>query len=192
MKICVYGAASDLILQKYKDICFALGEVMAKRGHSLVFGGGGHGVMGATARGVKSADGYVLGILPKFFVEQNTEHLYEKCDKVIWTEDMYERKALLEGNAEAFIIAPGGIGTYDEFFAVLTNKQLGRHEKPIAVFNAFGFYDGFNDIFNKAVDEGFLNESCMQLFKSLKTPEEVIEYLESEPQGYDKTNLKNG
>lgn len=192
MKICVYGAASDLILQKYKDACFELGEELAKKGHSLVFGGGGHGVMGATARGVKSAGGFVLGILPKFFIEQDTEHLFEGCDKVIWTQTMYERKALLEDNAEAFVIAPGGIGTYDEFFAVLTNKQLGQHEKPIAVFNVFGFYDEFDDIFKKAVAEGFLNPKCMQLFKSLKSPEDVVNYIESAPCGYSKTGLKNG
>ncbi len=75
MKICVYGAASDLILQKYKDICYELGAELAKRGHSLVFGAGGHGVMGAIARGVKSQNGYVLGIVPTFFKEQKTEHL---------------------------------------------------------------------------------------------------------------------
>ena len=192
MKICVYGAASDLILQKYKDICFELGAQMVKRGHSLVYGAGGHGVMGATARGVTSENGYILGIVPTFFKEQKTEHLYEGCSKVIWTETMYERKELLEENSDAFIIAPGGIGTYDEFFAVLTNKQLGQHEKPIAVFNAYGFYNEFLDIFNKAVNEGFLNASCMQLFKFLDTPEEVIKYIETAPVDYDKSKLKNG
>ncbi len=105
---------------------------------------------------------------------------------------MYERKALLEKNADAFIIAPGGIGTYDEFFAVLTNKQLGQHVKPIALFNAFGFYDEFDDIFRKAVDEGFLNADAMLLFKSLRTPEEVLEYIESAPTNYDNLKLKNG
>ncbi len=105
---------------------------------------------------------------------------------------MYERKALLENNADAFIIAPGGIGTYDEFFAVLTNKQLGQHVKPIALFNAFGFYDEFDDIFRKAVDEGFLNADAMRLFKSLKTPEKVLEYIESAPTNYDNLKLKNG
>ena len=131
MKICVYGAASSLIAQSYKDAAKDLGKKIAKRGDSLVFGGGANGVMGAVAEGVYEEKGHILGVVPKFFKEANSEVSFKKCSEYIYTDTMRERKCEMEKNCDAFIIAPGGIGTLDEFFEILTLKQLGRHNKAI-------------------------------------------------------------
>ena len=93
------------------------------------------GLMGAAARGVKSGGGYILGVIPKFFDEERVEAICDFCDELIQPDTMRQRKQLMEDNADAFIIVPGGIGTYEEFFEILTLKQLCRHNKPIALYN---------------------------------------------------------
>ena len=135
MRICVYGAASPIIDPEYIRLVEIMGEKMAKRGHSLVFGGGGNGLMGAAARGVKKGGGHILGVIPKFFDDEKIEAVYSECDELIEPDTMRERKQIMEDNAEAFIIVPGGIGTFEEFFEILTLKQLCRHNKPIAIYN---------------------------------------------------------
>ena len=144
LRICVYGAASPSIDEKYIAAAEALGGVLADRGHSMVFGAGARGLMGAAARGAKRGGARIHGIIPTFFKEEDIEAIYTECDELTFTEDMRERKRLMEENADAFIIMPGGIGTYEEFFEILTLKQLGRHKKPIVIYNAFGYYDRGN------------------------------------------------
>ena len=135
MKICVFGAASSLIDPAYIEKVEELGREMVKRGHSLVFGGGARGLMGAVARGVRAEGGYIFGVIPKFFEEEDVEVAFRQCDELIKPDTMRERKQLMEDNADAFIIVPGGIGTFEEFYEILTLKQLCRHNKPIAIYN---------------------------------------------------------
>ena len=146
MRICVFGAASPTIDPEYIQKVELLGEEMAKRGHSLVFGAGGNGLMGAAARGVHKGGGYVLGVIPKFFEEEGVEAIYDKCDKLIFTETMRQRKQTMEDNADAFIVAPGGIGTFEEHFEILTSKQLCRHNKPIVLYNVKGYYNELEEV----------------------------------------------
>ena len=141
MKICVFGAASAAIDQCYIDAVERLTEEMARRGHSLVFGAGGSGLMGAAARGTKRGGGYIHGVIPNFFREERLESIFGACDKLTFTETMAERKTTMEDDCDAFIIVPGGIGTLEEFFEVITLKQLGRHHKAIAFYNIDGYYD---------------------------------------------------
>ncbi len=140
MKICVFGAASSEIDEIYINAVEELGENLAKRGHELVFGAGGNGLMGAAARGFKRGDGKVYGVIPSFFRDENIEAIFDKCDELIFTETMAQRKTKMEDIADAFIVVPGGIGTFEELFEVLTLKQLGRHTKPIAVYDIDGYY----------------------------------------------------
>ena len=195
MKICIYGSASDNIAQKYKDVVFDLCVTLAENGHELVFGGGTHGVMGASARGFHSAGGKVIGVTPNFFKETLAEELYDKCDERIWCETMHERKQAMENLADAFIIAPGGVGTYDEFFSVITQKQLDRHTKPIVLFSPFGFYKGIDIVFENAIKENFVKSSCLKLFATFDNAADVIAYLDSDaPYEYlkIKQSLKDG
>ena len=134
MKICVFGAASNEIDKSYIEAVEKLGEEMAKRGHTLVFGGGGNGLMGAVARGVNRKGGRIIGIIPGFFRDETVEAIYDKCDDLIYTNTMAERITAMTNMSDAFITVPGGVGTFEEFFEVFTLKQLTRHSKPIAIF----------------------------------------------------------
>lgn len=179
MKICIFGAASAHIDKIYIDEVEALGEKLAKRGHSLVFGAGATGLMGAAARGFKKGGGHIHGVIPKFFGEEGVEPVYEGCDEVTYTDSMAERKKVMEDEAEAFIIAPGGIGTFEEFFEVLTLKQLGRHAKPIAIFNISDYYDDLQRLMNTVTERRFVNFRCNEIYDSFSDADEIINYVEN-------------
>ncbi len=164
MRICVYGAASPTIDQEYIRLVEKMGEEMAKRGHSLVFGGGGNGLMGAAARGVRAGGGYILGVIPRFFDEENVEEICDFCDQLIQPETMRERKQIMEDNADAFIVVPGGIGTFEEFFEILTLKQLCRHNKPIVLYNIRGYYNEICHAMEESVKKNFIKDNCMELY----------------------------
>lgn len=192
MRICVYGAASDKIDAKYIKTVEIMGETMAKRGHSLVFGGGANGLMGAAARGVKKGGGYILGVIPKFFEDENVEALYKECDKLIEPDTMRERKQLMEDNADAFIITPGGIGTFEEFFEILTLKQLCRHNKPIAIYNIDGYYNEILHAIEQATVKQFIRGGCLDLFKICQTTDELFDYIETPERQRSIKELKDG
>lgn len=178
MRICVYGAASSTIDKEYIDLVEKLGEEMANRGHSLVFGGGGTGLMGAVSRGVRKGGGYILGVIPKFFEEEKIEAICNVCDELILPDTMRERKQIMEDNADAFIVTPGGIGTFEEFFEILTLKQLCRHHKPIVIYNINGYYNDIVNLMNTSISKNFVREKCLELYSvtdNLETLFEVIE-----------------
>lgn len=182
MNICVYGAASNHILNIYISEGEALGVAMAKRGHNLIFGGGGSGLMGAVARGVHSHGGVkITGIVPNFFMENGKRVdgiLFDKMDEFIETDTMRERKKLLDEMSDAFIITPGGIGTYDELFEMLTLKNLGRHKKPMAVFNTNGYYDSLLSVIYKGIEDGFIGEKVHDLLFVSDDITEVLDFVE--------------
>ena len=179
MKICVYGAASPTIDSQYMKKVEEMGSEMAKRGHSLVFGGGGNGLMGAAARGVHSAGGYILGVVPQFFKDENIEEICDFCDELIYTDSMRSRKQIMEDNADAFIIAPGGIGTLEEFFEILTLKQLCRHNKPIALYNLMGYYDDLSNTMEQAVKKNFIRANCKKLYFLTDNLGDMFDYIEA-------------
>ncbi len=179
MRICVYGAASPTIDEEYKTKVEELGRIMVERGHSLVFGGGGNGLMGAVARGVKAAGGDILGIIPKFFGDEAVEEICGFCNRLIEPDSMRERKMIMEYSADAFIVTPGGIGTFEEFFEILTLKQLCRHNKPIAVYNIKGYYDDIQNVMGNAIEKKFVKENCLDLYKVTDNLDELFEYLET-------------
>ena len=180
MKICVFGAASNEIDNSYIELVENLGKEMAKRGHSLVFGAGGNGLMGAAARGVYSGGGKITGVIPSFFKDENIELIFDKCDELVFTETMAQRKAKMEDLADAFIIVPGGIGTFEEFFEVLTLKQLGRHAKPIAVLDINGYYKKLEEFLEVSVKEQFIRGGCKNLYFYSTSIDEIITYLEQD------------
>lgn len=179
MRICVYGAASPTIDREYMRIVENMGEILAKRGHSLVFGGGGNGLMGAAARGFKKGDGYIFGVIPKFFQEETVEEICGFCNELVMPETMRQRKQIMEDNADAFIVVPGGIGTYEEFFEILTLKQLCRHTKPIAVYNIMGYYDSLQAVMEQAIGKNFIRENCLELYRITESLDEIIDYIEN-------------
>lgn len=189
MNICIYGASSNLIDKTYITATEELGEKMGKKGHTLVYGGGANGLMGAAARGFVKGGSKVIGVAPSFFQVDGV--LFEKCSEFIYTETMRERKKIMEDRADAFVMTPGGVGTYDEFFEMLTLKQLGQHKKPIAVFNINGFYDKLTEMLENAVEQKFMTRKCLELAPVFSDADELIEYLENyTDDNYDFSVLK--
>ena len=189
MKICIYGAASNEIDQNYINIVEQLGKKLAERGHSLVFGAGNGGLMGAAARGFHEGGGKITGVVPAFFQNDGIEPLYDNCTQVLSTADMGTRKTIMEDLSDAFIVAPGGIGTFDEFFQVLTLKQLRQHNKPIALFNINGYYYSIQALMHNGAEEKFLREDCLGLYGCFneKQIDEMIAYIEEEPKENNKS-----
>lgn len=176
MNICVYGASSNTIDPGFLSGGEELGKQMAHRGHSLVFGGGANGMMGAVARGMSELGGEIIGVAPTFFNVDGV--LYPHCTRFFHTETMRQRKQIMEEQADAFIMTAGGIGTFEEFFEILTLKQLGRHTKPIAVLNTMGYYDPMEQMLRSAVDQNFLREASLDLYGIFDDPAELLDYLE--------------
>lgn len=175
MNICLYGASSDSIEKIYRDTAYDLGATIAKKGHTLVYGGGGNGVMGAAARGAFDNGGAIVGIAPTFFTVDGV--LYDKCTEFVYTNTMRERKQILEDRSDAFIVAPGGIGTFDEFFEIFTLKQLERHNKPIAIYNVNGYYDDMIKMLELSAENNFMKPKTLELFRCFTDIDEMIEYV---------------
>lgn len=178
MRICVYGASSPTIDQKFIRKTEIMGREMAQRGHCLVFGGGAHGLMGAAARGVRENGGHIIGVIPKFFKKEMVEVVSEICDEIYTPDTMRERKQIMEDFADAFVMVPGGIGTYEEFFEILTAKQLCRHNKPIAIFNIDRYFDELLHAMQVATQKNFIMDSVSELFCVTDDLEALFNYLE--------------
>lgn len=192
MKICIFGASSASIDEVYIKEVEVLAEKMAKRGHSLVFGAGATGVMGAAARGTKRGGGYIHGVIPEFFREERVEKIFTDCDKLTYTKSMAERKTLMEDDADAFIIAPGGIGTLEEFYEVITLKQLGRHSKALAMFNIGGYFDTLEKFMREMSEKDFMAQACHGMYRYFTDADELLDYLEGySPSQESWRKLKN-
>lgn len=174
MRICLYGSGSRKIDEIYTDNAYRLGCRIAELNHTLVFGGGDTGMMGACAKGVHENGGKTLGIAPEWI--GNFEPLCETCSEFIYVDSMDERKNEFVNNSDAFIISPGGIGTLDEFFEIITLKKLKRHDKKIIVFNIAHFFDKMIEMIDEMGEKGFLYKQ-EELFKVCNSIDEIFEYL---------------
>ncbi len=181
MVVCVFGASSAEIDEIYISKTYDLGVALAKRGHTLMFGGGGNGLMGAAARGFSGVGQHITGVAPSFFNVDGV--LYEKCDKMVYTDTMRDRKKYMEDNSDAFVVVPGGIGTYEEFFEVLTLKQLAQLSAPIVLFNINGFYDKLVKLMDEDNENGFIRKGVKDLFVVTDSIEEVIKHIENADTG---------
>lgn len=177
MNITLYGAASDHIDHVYIERVEELGRAIARRGHTMVFGAGATGLMGAAARGMRAEGGRIIGVTPRFI--RAMEPVFEYCTETISTKTMAERKTIMEDKADAFVIVPGGIGTFDEFFQILTLKALGRHNKPIVLYNINGFWDNVISVIGTDLIKGFISPEVARGFSICETPESVFHTIEA-------------
>ncbi len=190
MKICIYGASSNDIDKSFIEAGEKLGKEIASCGQTVVFGGGAGGLMGAVARGAHSANGEIIGICPSFFNVDGA--LFQNCTDMIYTKTMSERKTLLEDMSDAFIVTPGGIGTFDEFFETITLRQLCIHTKPIAILNTNGYFDPMIKMLQSAVEQKFMPATNMNLFFASDDCAKILNYLkEYKPTENDITSFKN-
>lgn len=178
MNICVFGAASNDISKDYIESCEEFGKKLAQRGHVMVYGGGTGGVMGAIARGATEGKGKIIGISPEFFDHDGI--LYDKCDELILTDTVRERKRMMEDSAQAFAVLPGGVGTLDELFEVFSLRQLQVHSKPIALYNRNGYFDGLISFVKNAIEEKFMEPACAEMVVAFNDADELLDYLEKQ------------
>ncbi len=190
MNICVYGAASNDIGERFLNAGYELGKSIARRGHGLIFGGGNTGMMGASARGAHENGAHVTGIAPSFFNVDGI--LYPLSDEIIYTETMRQRKQKLEDMSDGFVVSPGGIGTFEEFFEILTLRQLGRMDKPIVILNIDGYYDSLIDMLKHTAETHFMSEKNFELFAVSDDIEKALDYIESpEKLSFDVKELRH-
>lgn len=179
MNICVYGASSKQIDKDYIATCEHFGSVLTKAGYGIVFGAGKYGLMGAVARGAtKAGSKSLIGVVPEFFKSRDV--LYDKCTNLVFTKTMRERKKYMEENSIGFVILPGSIGTFDEFFEILTLKQLSRHEKPIVIYNINNYFDPLLNMIKECIEKKFLTDDCYKLFTVCDTAKAVINAIEND------------
>ncbi len=174
------------------DAAFRMGQTIADRGMTLVYGAGSTGTMGAVADGALQAGGDVWGVIPKMF---DTPHLAQKnLARYEVVENMHVRKARLVEISDGFIALPGGFGTFEELFEVLTWAQIGLHRKPIGLLNTMGYYEPLLAMVEHADSQGFIYSEHRQLFTSADTPETLIEALTNHrfPEGIERWVDRDG
>ena len=150
--------------------------MMAERGIALVYGGGRVGVMGTIADAVIDAGGTVTGIIPDFLMQKEVGHTGVTSLEVVAT--MHERKARMAELSDAFLVLPGGLGTLEEFFEVLTWRFLKLHDKPIALLNTDGYWDRLSECLQGIADAGYARPATLELATYAETPAEALEILE--------------
>jgi len=157
-----------------------LGEILIDKDIHLVYGGGEIGVMGIIARTVIDGGGKVTGVIPDFLMELEVGN--PDVDELIITEDMHDRKRTMFERADGFVILPGGLGTLDETFEIMTWKQLRQHEKPIVVVNVNGYWEPFQALIENNIKGGFAHPAILDLFTVVETAEDILEALENAPE----------
>jgi len=184
--ICVYCGSSDKVAKAYLEAARQVGTEIAKRGLQLIYGAGGTGLMGALADAVLAGGGDVLGITPKAF---NTPQLaHPGLTQVEVFDDMHQRKSRMAELADAFVALPGGFGTLEELFEILTWAQIGLHAKPVGLLNTNGYFDRLLDFLDHVRAEGFIYAEHRQLYSHADTPAALLDALAAyqPPQGLER------
>ena len=172
-RIAVYCGSAYGVRNSYKEAAIALGALLAKRGIGLVYGGGEVGLMGAVANATLAAGGEAIGVITQALFDREIGHPGLTDLRVVGS--MHERKMLMADLAGAFIALPGGFGTMDEFFEVLTWAQLGIHHKPIALLNTDRFFDPLLALCDHFVTEGFVRPAQRSLILTAETPAQLLD-----------------
>ena len=174
--VCVFCGSSRGIDPDYTEAARSLGRTLAEANVRLVFGGGHVGLMGVLSNAALEAGGEVIGVIPGFLVERELAHSGLSDLRIVGS--MHERKALMSDLSDGFITLPGGTGTLEEFFEVLTWAQLGEHEKPCGLLNVAGYYDPLLIVFDHMVDNGFLSQSNRALLLVESEPGRLLQRLD--------------
>jgi hypothetical protein len=166
--LCVYCGSASGILPVYADAARALAAAMVQDNIALVYGGGNVGLMGIIADEVMRLGGEVTGVIPKVLLDKEVGH--HGLTRLHIVKDMHERKAMMAALSDGFIAMPGGMGTLEELFEMLTWSQLGLHDKPIGILNVQGFYEGLTQFLQHLVTQGFLKPQHAMLMMAEPDP----------------------
>ncbi|MFO0895164.1 MAG: TIGR00730 family Rossman fold protein [Phycisphaerales bacterium] len=171
--ITVYCASSPHIEPHFRTAAERLGRALGERRLTLVYGGGRIGLMGVVARAVREAGGRVEGIITRKLL--GLEQGWDQCDELVVVDTMRERKRILAERGAAFVVLPGGLGTYEEFFEILVGRQIGDHHKPIGIVNDHGYYDPLLTLIDHGVEHRFVKQAVRDLLHVAGDPARVLE-----------------
>lgn len=170
-RLCVFCGSASGHSGRYIDQAKKVGALLAKQNIGLVFGGGKVGIMGALADSVILNGGEVIGVIPESLVSAEVAH--REITQLHIVADMHTRKKMMYELSDAFLILPGGMGTLDEMFEILTWSQLGLHQKPISILNEFGFYDSLLQYIRYSHAEGFIRAEHLGLIHEIKNVDQI-------------------
>ena len=174
-KVCVFCGSKSGNHEDYSKIAFKVGRELSRKKYSVIYGGGKFGLMGAVAEGVKANNGNLFSIIPKYFKDKDI--ILNNSNKIIFTEDFYERKKMMINFADIFLILPGGYGTLDELFEVISLNQLNIIKKKVVLLNINNFWNSLKILIKDMKKEGFLYTKENIIFKS--SVAKTIEFLET-------------
>jgi uncharacterized protein (TIGR00730 family) len=175
--ICVFCASSRTLDQRWLDLAAETGAELARRGHTLVSGGGCVGMMGALADGARAAGGRTVGVIPQALIDLEVSD--RDADELLVTDSMASRKTLMIDRSDAFLTLPGGLGTLDELFEVWTTATLAMHTKPMVLVDTDGFYRPLLDWLATITDQTFLKPAGLELLTVAPTVATALDALES-------------
>ncbi|MDZ4737427.1 MAG: TIGR00730 family Rossman fold protein [Rhodospirillaceae bacterium] len=177
--VCVYCGSSTGNDPRYREAAASLGRAIAAQGLKLVFGGGGVGLMGVVCDAVLENGGYVIGIIPGFLRAREAHR--GGLSELHVVESMHERKQMMFERSDAFVILPGGFGTLDETFEIVTWRQLELHDKPVLLVNVDGYWDPLLAMIERQIEEGFLRPQYRGLLRVVDRAEDVVPALLEAP-----------
>ena len=179
MRICVYCASSNKADSRYRAAAFRLGEILAGEGHTIVYGGGLAGSMGALADGALSKGGAVVGVIPRFMADLEWQHPGIGDMQVV--EDMRERKHRLLTGSDAVVALPGGCGTLEELFEAITLKRLGLYFNPIVLLDTLDYWKPLDAFLHQVIEQRFMNPEHAKMWSLAATPEDVLPTIANAP-----------
>lgn len=174
--VCVFCGAQNAVADEYKQVGRDLGASIAKANKKLVYGGGDCGIMGAVANAALAGGGHAIGVFPRSL--RNLEEEHHSLSEIHIVDTMHERKQLMYEKSDIFVALPGGCGTLDELFEILTWKQLGLHTKPIIIFNYKGYWDHLVKMLDVMLETKFARGETRQMYQVMNTLEELYNICE--------------
>jgi hypothetical protein len=175
--VTVYCSSSSALPKPYFDDATAVGRALAANAWALVYGGNAVGLMQAVADAVRAGGGKVVGITPQLMVDKGIHDAL--ADELVVTQTMRERKAMMEARGDAFLTLPGGLGTFEEIFEIIVGKQLGYHNKPIALLNTAGYFDPLLQMIEHGIEHRFIKPKVRDLYFVAKTVDDVVGHFKS-------------
>ena len=176
-RICVFCSSSSAVNSVYQDTAAELGKMLGLYGLDLVFGGADVGLMGITARTAKNSGTKVIGVIPRSFLEKGIA--FQEADELIISNNLRDRKEIIESRSDAFIALPGGFGTLEEIIEILTLKQLMFHNKPIVFINTNGYYNNLMAQFETGYQENFAKKRYKDMYYVSESARDAIDYIKN-------------
>jgi len=175
--LCVYCGSAKGNNSRHATLARALGSEIAARNITLIYGAGGIGLMTEVADAVLAGGGHVVGVIPRHLA--HAELLHSGLSETITVDSMHERKEIMFRRADAFAVLPGGFGTLDEFFEILTWRQIGLHEKPLVILNSDGYWRPLRALLDKVMSEGFASPTAHGLYQVAESVAEMFALMEA-------------